>query len=64
MLVTAVQFINDGHNEELHNLELSPNNIRVIKSKMRWAGNVARMWETRIGYKDLVEKKNSREGPF
>jgi hypothetical protein len=30
------------HNEELHDLYLSPNVIRVIKYRgMRWAGNVA-----------------------
>jgi hypothetical protein len=33
------------HNEELHNLYSSPSIIRIIKSRrMRWAGNVARMW--------------------
>jgi hypothetical protein len=32
------------HNEELHNLYLSPSIIRVIKSRrMIWTGDVARM---------------------
>jgi hypothetical protein len=39
------------HNEELRDLYSSPSIIRIIKSKrMRWAGNVARMGEMRIGY--------------
>jgi hypothetical protein len=36
------------HNEELHNLYSSPNNIRQIKSRrMRRAGHVSRMGENR-----------------
>jgi hypothetical protein len=44
------------HNEELHNLYASPNTVRVIKSMMSWAGNVARMGKMRNAYTILVRK--------
>jgi hypothetical protein len=44
------------HNGELHNMYPSPNNVRVIKLRMRWAEHVAFMGETRNTYNIFVEK--------
>jgi hypothetical protein len=49
------------HNEELHNLYSSPNTIGTIKSRrMRWAGHVARMGETRNAYRILAGKPEGK----
>ena len=49
------------HNEELHSLYRSPNDVRVIKSRrLRWAGHVARMEEDRSAFKILTGKQTYR----
>jgi hypothetical protein len=49
------------YNEELRSLYSSPNIIRMIKLKrMRWAGYVTRMGETRNAYRILVEMPDEK----
>jgi hypothetical protein len=44
------------HNEKLNDLYSPPNNIRVIKLRMRWAEHLARMGKRRGVYRVLVGK--------
>jgi hypothetical protein len=44
------------HTDELSDLYYLPNIVRVVKSRMRCAGHVARMRESRCVYRVLVGK--------
>ena len=49
------------HNEELNNLNSTPNIVRVIKSRrIRWMGHVVCMGERRGVYKILVGKHEGK----
>ena len=50
------------HNAELHALYPSPNIIRILKSRrLRWAGYVARMEQSRNAYRVLVRKPEGKK---
>ena len=49
------------HNAELHALYSSPNIIRNLKSRrLRWAGHVTRMEQSRNAYRVLVGKPEGK----
>ena len=49
------------HNAELHALYSSPNIIRSLKSRrLRWAGHIARMEQSRNSYRVLVGKPEGK----
>ena len=50
------------HNEELHSLYRSLKIVRMIKSRrLRWAGHVARMEESRSAFKMLTGNLQERD---
>ena len=48
------------HNEELKDLCFSSNIVRVIKSRMKWTGHVARIGKRRGVYRVLVAKPEGK----
>jgi hypothetical protein len=48
------------HDDELSDLYSLPNTIPVIKSRMRWAGHLARMGDRRLAYRVLLGKPEGK----
>jgi hypothetical protein len=48
------------HNDEFHIPYSSPNSVRVIKSRMRWAGHVTYMGEGKSVYRVLVRRSKGK----
>jgi hypothetical protein len=48
------------HNEELRDTYSSPSIIRMVKSRIRWTGHVARIGEKRKAYRLLVAKSEGK----
>jgi hypothetical protein len=48
------------HNEELYDMYSSPNVTWMMKSRIRWAGHVARVGDRRVAYRVLVGRLEGR----
>jgi hypothetical protein len=48
------------HNQELYNLYSSPSIIRMIKLRMTWIGNAARMGKKRNAFRTFLGKQKGK----